>query len=164
MDATRPHWWLVSIGSGNGLVLSGINSLPGLTSTWVLWWRMETPAHNELIKTTGCRWAWVSVSLNPLWPIDTHNCQLTWSSLVYVIACSLCCTKPYLNQWWLIINYTLSNKLQRNLNQTKKTLFQENPFENIICKMAANFSWHQHVMLLHHNRNISLAFPWDIIG
>ena len=23
MDATRPHWWLVNIGSGNGLVPSG---------------------------------------------------------------------------------------------------------------------------------------------
>ena len=42
----------------------------------------------------------------------------------------------YLNQWWLIINWTLRNKLQRNFDQNATIFIQENPFENIICKMS----------------------------
>ena len=41
MNVTGPYWWLVSIGSGNGLVPSGNKSLPKpmLTQTYVDIWR-----------------------------------------------------------------------------------------------------------------------------
>ena len=40
MNTTRPHWWLVSIGSGNGLVLSGNKPLskPMFTQIYVTRW------------------------------------------------------------------------------------------------------------------------------
>ena len=44
VNATRPHWRLVNVGSGNGLVLSGNKPLPDptLTRVYVAW-----PRHNE---------------------------------------------------------------------------------------------------------------------
>ena len=43
----------------------------------------------------------------------------------------------YLNQWFLIVNWILRNKSQWNLNQNTKIFIEENPFENVVCKMAA---------------------------
>ena len=41
VNATRPYWWLVNIGSGNGLVPSGNKPLsePMLTQIYVAKWR-----------------------------------------------------------------------------------------------------------------------------
>ena len=41
MNATRPHWYLVNIGLGNGLVPSGNNPLPEpmLTQIYIVIWR-----------------------------------------------------------------------------------------------------------------------------
>ena len=35
MNATKPHWWLVNIGSGNGLMSSGNKPLPEPTLTQI---------------------------------------------------------------------------------------------------------------------------------
>ena len=43
----------------------------------------------------------------------------------------------YLNQCWIIVNLTLSNKLQRNFYQNRKLPIHENAFENAFCQMAA---------------------------
>ena len=52
------------------------------------------------------------------------------------------CSAPshYLNQCWLIVNWTLRNKLQWNLNQITKLFIHENAFENVVWKMAAILS------------------------
>ena len=39
-------------------------------------------------------------------------------------------------QWWLIVNYTHSNKFDYNFNQQTKISSQENAFENLVRKMS----------------------------
>ena len=43
-------------------------------------------------------------------------------------------TSHYLNQWWNIVNRTLGNKLQWNLNQNLYILIQGNALENVVWK------------------------------
>ena len=52
------------------------------------------------------------------------------------------CPAPnhYLNQCWLIVNYTLRNKLQWNLHQNSKFFNEVNAFENVVCNFPAKFS------------------------
>ena len=56
----------------------------------------------------------------------------------WLVACSV--PSHYLNQNWLIVNWTLRNKLQWNSNQNTKLFIHENAFENVVCKMAAILS------------------------
>ena len=42
----------------------------------------------------------------------------------------------YLNQSWVIVKWTLRNKLQWNFNQNIKPFFHKSASENIICKVA----------------------------
>ena len=49
----------------------------------------------------------------------------------------------YLNQCWNIVNWTIGNKLQWNINQNSNIFIQENAFENDVWKMAAIFAWPQ---------------------
>ena len=42
----------------------------------------------------------------------------------------------YLNQCWIIVNWTRKNKLLWNFNQNAKLSIHENASENIVCKMA----------------------------
>ena len=46
----------------------------------------------------------------------------------------------YLSQCWLIVNWTLTNKLQWNSNESKKLFIHQNAFENVICEMSAILS------------------------
>ena len=46
----------------------------------------------------------------------------------------------YLNQCWIIANFTLRNKLQWNVNQNTKLFIHENVSENVVCEMAAILS------------------------
>ena len=46
----------------------------------------------------------------------------------------------YLNQCWNIVNWTLGNKLQWNLNRNTNIFIQENAFESVVCQMAAILS------------------------
>ena len=53
--------------------------------------------------------------------------------------------RHYLNQCWVIVNWTLRNKRQWNFNQNEKKFIHENAPENIVCEMAAILSrerWH----------------------
>ena len=45
-----------------------------------------------------------------------------------------------LNQCWIIVNWTLGNKLQWNLIKIKKLFIHENTFESVICEMVAILS------------------------
>ena len=46
----------------------------------------------------------------------------------------------YLNQCWLIVNWTPRNKLQWNFDQNTKFFIHESAFENLICEMATMLS------------------------
>ena len=46
----------------------------------------------------------------------------------------------YLNQCWVIVNWSLRNKLQWNLNWNTKLFIHGNAFENVVSKMAAILS------------------------
>ena len=46
---------------------------------------------------------------------------------------------PYLNQWWVIVNWTLGKKFHWNFNQNTKFYWQ-NAYENIVCEMVAILS------------------------
>ena len=46
----------------------------------------------------------------------------------------------YLNQCWIIVNWTLRNKLQWNLNRNSHIFIQENAFESVVCETAAILS------------------------
>ena len=46
----------------------------------------------------------------------------------------------YLNQCWLIVNWTLSNKLQWNFNKNRKLSIHENASDIVVCEMAAILS------------------------
>ena len=56
-------------------------------------------------------------------------------------------TSHYLNQWWNIVNWNLTNTSQWNLNRNSYIFIQENAFENVICEMAAILSQPQCVKL-----------------
>ena len=43
----------------------------------------------------------------------------------------------YLNQYWLMVNPTLWNKLPWNFNGNSDIFIEENAFENVICHMSA---------------------------
>ena len=49
-------------------------------------------------------------------------------------------TSHYLNQCWYIVNLTLRNKLQWNINHNWYIFTQENTFEHVVWKMAAVLS------------------------
>ena len=46
----------------------------------------------------------------------------------------------YLNQCWIIVNWTLMNKIQLNFNQNTKFFSHENASENIVCEIVAILS------------------------
>ena len=61
--------------------------------------------------------------------------QWIGSALVQIMACRrFGAPSHYLNQCWSIVNWTLRDKFQRNLNQNSNISIQENAFENAICQ------------------------------
>ena len=50
------------------------------------------------------------------------------------------CVSHYLNQCWIIDNWTPRNELRWNLNRNSYVFIQENPFENVVWKMASILS------------------------
>ena len=47
-------------------------------------------------------------------------------------------TTHYLNHWWFIVNWTLSNIFQRNFMWNSKVFIQENAYENAIYKNGSH--------------------------
>ena len=78
------------------------------------------------------------------WSRVMHIC-VSRPSLVQIMACRLVVPSHHLNQWWNIVNWTLGNKLQSNLNRNLYIFIEENAFENVTCEMAAILSWPQSV-------------------
>ena len=65
--------------------------------------------------------------------------------LVQIMACCLLAPillmpSHYLNDCWVIVNWTLRNNLQWNFDQNTKLSIHENASENIVCEMAAVLS------------------------
>ena len=64
----------------------------------------------------------------------------------------------YLNQFWVIVNRILWNKLQRNLNRNTKLFIHENAFESVVCKMAAILSRGRWVNNVSHTQILHVVF------
>ena len=89
----------------------------------------------------------VNISLNfvPNCSIDTISSLVQvvyWyrqnlSSMVQTMASRLVGANHYLNQCWNIVNWTLGNKLQLNLNQNLYISIQINEVENVVRNLAA---------------------------
>ena len=45
----------------------------------------------------------------------------------------------YLNQCWLIVNWTPGNKFKRSFNQNSIISIQEYSFENVVCQIGSHF-------------------------
>ena len=56
----------------------------------------------------------------------------------WLVACSA--PTHYLNKWWIIVVSIFRNKSLWNWNKNATVFFQENTFENDICKMSAILS------------------------
>ena len=103
-------------------------------------------------------------------PNNSRRCapsQLThWGRVTHIFVSNLTiigsdngllpCRHPshYLNQSWNIIDWSLRNILQWNLNQNSYIFIQENAFENVVCKMASILSRPQWVKMSYHNSPI----------
>ena len=70
-------------------------------------------------------------------PSDAYMRQWIGSASVQIMACAYSAPSHYLNQCWYIVNWTLGNTLQWNLNQNTNFSFHKSAFENIVCEMAA---------------------------
>ena len=55
----------------------------------------------------------------------------------WLVACSA--PSHYLNQCWLIVNWTLWNNVQWNLNRYSIIFIQENAAENAVCQIGGQF-------------------------
>ena len=66
----------------------------------------------------------------------------------------------YLNQCWHIVNWTIGNKLQWNLNRNSHIFTQEKAFENVVWKMEAILSRLQCVNSdLRHHKKLTVFHP-----
>ena len=65
--------------------------------------------------------------------------QWIGSTLIQIMARRLFSAKP-LNQCWVIVDWTLRNKIQRNYNQHTKLFINQNAFEDIVSEMAVILS------------------------
>ena len=74
--------------------------------------------------------SWKGVESNQFIQITPITENLCWSWLVAWLV-----PNHYLNQCWNIVNWTPRTKLQNSC-----IFIQENPFQNVICKMAAILS------------------------
>ena len=78
--------------------------------------------------------------MNSSRPSVTYMRQWIGSALVQIVACRLFGAKPLSKPMLVIVNWTLTNKLQWNFNQNTKLFIHENASQNIVCEMTANLS------------------------
>ena len=71
----------------------------------------------------------------------------------------------YLNQYWIIVNWTLRNKLPWNLNRNSNIFIQENAFVSVVCETAAILSRPQCIKRCRffQSGHRNLAEPHDTI-
>ena len=85
-------------------------------------------------------WSHYDVLLNSSPPSAAYMGQWTASALVQIMASTYSVPSHYLNQCWVIVNWTLRSKLQWNINQNTNIFIQENASKNIVCETAAILS------------------------
>ena len=79
----------------------------------------------------------ITLTFNSLMPSDAYMCQKTNHHWFRQWLVAWPAPSHYLNQCWNIVNWTLINKLQWNLNWNSNISTQENEFENVVWKMTA---------------------------
>ena len=82
----------------------------------------------------------ICISLNSSPPNAAYMRQYIGSALVQIMACAYSAPSHYLNQRWVIINWTLRNKLLWIFNQNTKLAIHENASGNFVCETAAILS------------------------
>ena len=81
-----------------------------------------------------------------------------WGRVTHICVSELGGAKPLSEKkCWIIVHWTLRNKLQWNLNRNSNIFIQENALEHVVCEMASILSRPQCVKLfrcaLQHVRN-----------
>ena len=116
---------------------SGDKPLSYLNQWWLVYRRIYASLSlNEFEKI----WCWcISFSLHPV--VSQWCMHMCFSELGHhcfnksgVCPYNGLVLNPILT---FIVNWTLGNKLQRNLNQNMKLFIEENTFENVVCKILA---------------------------
>ena len=70
-------------------------------------------------------WGWVThICISKL----SHHCFKQWH-----VPCMV--PSHYLNQCWIIVNWTIANKFQWNFYCNSNIFSEENMFENVVCKI-----------------------------
>ena len=88
-------------------------------------------------------------SLNSVYPGDAMICQrstlfqitISWkpTALPWLVACSV--PSHYLDQCWLIVNWTLRNKLHRNSNKSTQLSFMKMSLKMLFAKWCPRGRW-----------------------
>ena len=83
------------------------------------------------------------------------------------MACCLFGAKPLSEPMQLIVNWSLGNKFQWNLNQNNTIFIQKNRLEYVVCKMSAILSQplcvnstHDNTMEPHSDNNTEIFTDW----
>ena len=66
----------------------------------------------------------------------------------------------YLKQCWIIVNWTLRNKLQGNFNRNSNIFIQENALEHVVCEMEAILSRPQCVKAYVSLCDVTITLWW----
>ena len=101
------------------------------------------------------RWVILNQTTYSMWNLLTYWGRVTHACVIelghhcfrqWLVAFSA--PSHYLNQYWLIVNWTTRNKIRWNFNRNSKSFFEEHAFEYVVCKMSAIFSRPQWVEIM----------------
>ena len=95
-----------------------------------------------------------SICMNSSPPSAAYMRQWIGSALVQIMACRLSAPSHYLNQCWIIVNWTFGDRLQWNFDKNTNFFIHKNASENIVCKM---------VSILSRGRWVNSLWPSDAI-
>ena len=133
----------INISANNGLTHYGLAtsySNTNLGRHWQRQWYLND-TKTTLEKMLTFQW-------DPQWQVSEWNLNI-WFNLLRL-------SNTYMLECWNIVNLTLRNKLQWNVNWNSYIFIQENAFENVVCKMAAILSQPQCVKHLFRD--------WILVG
>ena len=99
---------------------------------------------NELYNFTFMNWdKWMFHSIYyslTHCPLVPHICVSEWGQHWFRWFVAYSTPSLYLNQCWIIVNWTFGNKIHWNSNQNTKLFIHEDASEYIICEMATILS------------------------
>ena len=93
--------------------------------------------------------------------------QWIGSALVQIMLVASSAPSQYQNQCYVVVNWTLGNKLQWHFNQNVKLFVHENASENIVCEMVAILSRGDQVRNIPYSSSmshggISVNYPYQL--